>query len=77
MISEGFDHRVVISLRHRDFWDVDGGIQEIRNIMDWIHELVEWQENMYQVKMRSTSRCMDVWFCHEHHAVACALKWCQ
>jgi hypothetical protein len=79
MIDEQHDHRVRISLKTRDIWDIDERVLEVAQIRAWLDELTDWQPEAYSMRYYHDhpdyGSVVDVWFKHEHHAVACALKW--
>ena len=75
MIDSEFDHCVSITLHHRDIWDPQGRMIEVTRIRSWLDELVEWQPNQYQIQPLLSTHRLNVWFRHEQHAVACAIKY--
>ncbi len=79
MIDEQHDHRVRISLKTRNIWNIDERVLEVTQIRAWLDELTDWQLEAYSMRYYHSTpdleSVVDVWFKHEHHAVACALRW--
>lgn len=55
--------------------DINGRIRELSSIRDWINELVEWDETLYEIRFHSSGQKMIVWFEHNEHALLFKLKW--
>ena len=75
MIDPAFDHRVKIPFRTVSIFDVVGRINEIKQVREWIDELVEWQLDQYEINIVRTENRIDVWFREERHAIWCTLRW--
>lgn len=73
-VGQDHDYHVRIQFA-KDVYDIDGRVAELREINEWIEELVEWQPNMYTLRVHSSGRIIDVWFLKEQHATWFALRW--
>jgi len=68
-------HLAQITLQTTDIYNVSERLAEIKEIKDWIDELVHWQLNQYELRFLSSSRTLMVWFEDEKHATLCKIKW--
>ena len=75
MINDNLNHRVFVTLKSKDFWNIKSRLDEVADIRDWIFELVEWNKDKFYIRYLSATEQLDIWFEEERHAVACALKW--
>jgi len=75
MIDPDHNYRVSIQLNTTDIYDIDARVNEIRDLKDWVDQLVEWQPNQYSFNMIYAVSILDVWFKEEKHAVMCILRW--
>lgn len=76
MIPPDHNHKVQINLKTEvNIWKPESRIAEINQIRCWLDELVDWQPDLYTVRLHSMGQRFDVWFKEEHHAVACAMRW--
>lgn len=73
---EGMDQYYHVRIRFtKGVHDIDGRVAELREINEWIKELVEWNPDMYSLGVHSSGRYIDVWFREEKHSLLCKLKW--
>ena len=72
LIDFGAWHLVTVQLKNRN--SVCTQVMELREIKDWLDELVEWQLEHYHCVMRKHG-LVDIWFKHDKHAAMCALRW--
>lgn len=59
----------------KDLLDVEYRVTRLREIRDWIDELVEWDTSLYEIKYHSSGQKMIVWFEHEEHAMLFKIRW--
>lgn len=69
------DHYVSFPLTTQNIWDIEGRVDEIKSIRDWLDELTEWQDEAYTMSIHSSATRVTVWFKKEEHAFLCRLKW--
>ncbi len=74
-IPENHNYRVSIPLKQNDIFNIQGAVEEIQLLCEWLDELVDWHPDMYSMNVRSQSRIVDVWFLEERHALLCTLRW--
>lgn len=70
-----FEHRVMVPLKFNSIWNIEGAVQEIKAIQDWLDQATGWQEDQYETKLLVSKRALDVWIKDEKVAVLCALRW--
>jgi hypothetical protein len=66
---------IQITLKTTDHWDVESRLNEVTAIREWIEELVEWNQDLYQIRFHSSGHRMIVWFEHDKHAMLFKLRW--
>ncbi len=74
-INPNHNYQVKLPLKHADIFDIQGAVEEIHILRDWLDALVGWQPNMYSMKIHSQGRVVDIWFLEERHALLCTLRW--
>ncbi len=58
-----------------DIWDVHSRVIEVNEIRDWAMELVNGDSGLFNIKFQSAGQNLIVWFEHDEHATAFALKY--
>jgi hypothetical protein len=74
-IAFNHDHRVQFRFKTSDINNFNARMQELNAIRAWLDRLVEWQPEMYSLRIHSSGTIIDVWFLKEEHATWCALRW--
>lgn len=62
-------------LKTKDIFDLDSRLAEVQEIREWICELVEWKEDLFEIRYHSSGSRLSIWFENEKHAIMCALRW--
>ena len=68
-------HLVSIKLRTNNIWDIESRVEEVSVIREWVGKQCLWDPDLFEIKIHSSARRMDIWFEDEQDAVLCALKW--
>lgn len=55
--------------------DVDSRVNEVHEIRNWALELVNQDTSLFNIKFQASGKNLIVWFEHDEHAAAFALRW--
>jgi hypothetical protein len=69
------DMNIQITLKTNDIWDITSRVNEIAEIREYICELVEWDDTLFDIRYHSSGRKMIVWFEQDEHALLFKLRW--
>lgn len=68
-----YEFKVVVSIRRCTAEDQADDLEsEIRTLLETVDEIVEWQENQFQMTFAHAR--IIFWFKHEKHAILTALR---
>lgn len=73
-MNDELDFKVSIKLKTNDIFDVESRTAEVREIHEWIEQLVRWDSTQYRLRYK-TLGYINVWFKQEKHAIFCSLRW--
>jgi hypothetical protein len=48
---------------------------DVKQMRDWLDELVDWQPDMYSIRFFSQGALANVWFKEKEHAMLFKLGW--
>jgi hypothetical protein len=77
-VPEDHNYRVRIELPRFDFFSdvsVEQHSIDVKQMRDWLDELVEWQPDMYSIRFFSQGASANVWFKEKEHAMLFKLGW--
>lgn len=77
-VPEDHNYRVRVKLPWFDFLSdlsVEQHTNDVRQMREWLDELVEWQPNMYSIRFFSQGTLANVWFKEKEHAMLFKLGW--
>lgn len=58
-----------------DVFDSQQRLDEIISIREWICELVEWKEGLFEIRYHMSGKKMIVWFEEDEHALLFKLRY--
>jgi len=58
-----------------DVFDSEHRLNEIVSIREWIDELVEWDNSLYEIRYHMSGKKMIVWFEEDEHALLFKLRY--
>ena len=68
-------HRAFVPLKTNNIFDTQTRLDEVKTIMEWVNELVEWDKSRFEVSYSSQGNGLTIWFRDEQDAVFCQLRW--
>lgn len=74
-IKDDCDFYVPVKLKSNNIWDIPTRVGEVRDILEWIEQLAEWDKSRYFFEISTSTGIMHVWFKYEKDAILCALRW--
>jgi hypothetical protein len=77
-VPEDHNYRVRVKLPWFDFLSdlsVEQHTNDVRQMREWLDELVEWQPDMYSIRFFSQGASANVWFKEKEHAMLFKLGW--
>jgi len=69
------NYKVNVKLRTTNLFDIESRINEVLVIREWVEQLVEYNEDLFEIRYRSSGESLDIWFEEEKHALMCELRW--
>ena len=66
---------VYVRLKTNDIFSVDNRLAEVREMKEWLDELVEWDKSKYSLTFHSSGARLVIWFEEDEHAIMCKLRW--
>jgi hypothetical protein len=74
-MTDDFPYDVRIPLKTTNIFDIDGRVQEVTDIREWIDAQVHWADDQYDMKYLAGHFALHIWFKQEKYATMCRLRW--